>query len=351
MKVAISIEHPAWVHQFKNIINKINADGETLVLSVDKDGDIELLDSFGIQHKKLADSTGGNIIEKGFLFIKLCIDYTREIKKFDPDILIGRASPMMAVAAFLTRKPHVIFEDTEVSRFSLKLCRLFSSCIITPENFLGNLGNKQVRKPIYKELFYLHEKEFFPDKDKLIKCGIDTSHPYIVVRFVSWNASHDVGKGGITDKKKIEFIEKLGKLGNVYISSEAELPCQLKTYELKIPFEDIHHALYYATVVISEGASMASEAAILGTHAFYLNEIASGTTEEQEKKYHLLRVLHNPATRYETALSETKELMDNPNTWKNGKEKRKRILEEMPDPNEFFFEKIEEETGRREVEK
>lgn len=258
---------------------------------------------------------------------------------------------MMAVAAFLTRKPHVIFEDTEVSKFSLKLCRLFSSCIITPENFLINLGDKQIRKPIYKELFYLHEKEFFPDKNKLIKCGIDAFHPYIVVRFVSWNASHDVGKGGISDKKKIEFVEKLVKLGNVYLSSEAELPHQLKAYELKIPFEDIHHVLYYATVVISEGASIASEAAILGTHAFYLNEIASGTTEEQEKKYQLLRVLHNPTTRYEIALSETKELMNNPDIWEKGKEKRKRILEEMPDPNDFFFEKMEEMIGRHEVEK
>lgn len=350
MRAAISIEHPAWAHQFRYIIDEINKEGEVLVIAVDKDGDLKLLDSFGIKYLKLADSTGNNVIEKGFLFIKLCFSYFKAVRKFEPDVLIGRASPMMAVAAKLTGKPHVLFEDTEVSKFSLRLCKWFSSCIITPENFLTDLGRKQIRRPVYKELFYLHKKEFLPDKMKLSKNGIDASNHYIVLRFVSWNASHDVGMKGISDKKKIAFVEELSKLGKVYISSEAGLPPRLKPYELQIPFEDIHHVLYYATVVISEGASMASEAAILGTHSFYLNEIASGTTQEQEEKYHLLRVLHDPATRYDIALAKTKELMNTPNIWEIGKEKRKRILDEMPDPNDLFMKKIEEAVVGHEME-
>ncbi len=351
MKAAISIEHPAWAHQFRYIINEINRDGKTLVLAIDKDGDLKLLDAFGIRYVKLADSTGKNVFEKGFLFLGLCVSYYREVKKFDPDILIGRASPMMAVAAKLAGKPHVLFEDTEVSRFSLRLCRLFSSCIITPDNFLSDLGEKQLRRPIYKELFYLHEKEFSPDRGILRKNGIDDTVPYIIVRFVSWNASHDLGMGGISDRKKIAFVQELRKLGKVYISSEAELPAELKPYQLRIAYEDIHHILYYASLVISEGASMASEAAILGTHAFYLNEIASGTTEEQERRFHLVRVLHDPETRYDTALAEAAELMKDPQLWEKGKEKRKRILAEMPDPNDVFFKKMEEAIGSREMEK
>lgn len=350
MKAAISIEHPAWAHQFKNIIKKINADGESLVLSVDKDGDIELLDSFDIRHKKLADSTGENIIEKGFLFVKLCIDYTREIKKFDPDILIGRASPMMAVAAFLAGKPHVIFEDTEVSRFSLGFCKRFSTCIITPQTFLSDLGRKQLRMPIYKELFYLN-RQFQPDSDVLKKSGIDPEQRYAVVRFVSWNASHDVGKAGIGKEAKMDFITQLQEQIQVYISSEDELPEELKKYQLKAPFDKIHHVLYYATLVISEGASMASEAAVLGTHAFYLNEIASGTTEEQEKRFHILKVLHDPATRYRQTLIETKNMLQNENLWKEGKEKREMLLKEMADPNMIFWEQMMEVCSRNEVEK
>ena len=342
MRVAISIEHPAWAHQFRHIIERINKDGETLVITVDKDGDLKLLDAFGIKYVTLANTTGKNVIEKGWLFIKLCIAYTREISKFKPDVLIGRASPMMAVAAWITKKPHIIFEDTEVSKFSLKICKKFSTKIITPENFLTELGDKQIRLPVYKELFYLHKREFVPNKNRIERYGIDTSKPYAVVRFISWNASHDVGIDGISDSRKTDFINNLLKICNVYISSEAGLPEELTKYELNIPFEDIHHVLYYAAVVISEGASMASEAAILGTHSFYLNEIASGTTEEQEKKYHILSVLHYPETRYDIALKETEKLLKTEEFWEDGKKTRERLLKDMPNPNDVFWNLVKE---------
>ena len=74
MRAAISIEHPAWAHQFRYIINKINKDGKSLVLAVDKDGDLTLLDSFGIKYVKMADSTGKNVLVKGLLFVKSVSD-------------------------------------------------------------------------------------------------------------------------------------------------------------------------------------------------------------------------------------------------------------------------------------
>ena len=341
MRIAISIEHPAWAHQFRRIIQQVNETGESLVLAVDKDGDLQLLDSFGINYELLANSTGRNVFEKAYLFCKLCISYSRAVKRFNPDILIGRASPMMAVAAFFSRKPHLIFEDTEVSRFSLEICKRLSTRILTPKTFHLDLGEKQCRLPIYKELFYLH-RDFVPDKNVVKAAGIDIDCPYAVVRFIAWDASHDVGMHSISDARKIDIVRKLSSMLKVYISSETALPEALQGYQIKAPFDKIHHILYYATVVISEGASMASEAAILGTHSFYLNEIASATTEEQEEKYHLLRVLHDPKTRYDTAIKETEELLKNQNIWEEGKKKRERILAEMPNPNEIFMQMMQE---------
>lgn len=343
MNVVVSIQHPAWAHQFRYIIKELQAKGhQVTVLAVDKDKDLELLDAFGIPYVKMANSTGKNLWEKGWLFFKLCITFTHQCRKAKADVLIGRASPMMAVAAFLLGKPHVIFEDTEVSTISLAACKLFSRCIMTPEKFQTDLGKKHVRLPLYKELFYLHRKEFTPDRSILERHGIDPDAPFAVVRLISWNAIHDVGMHGLTDQQKIDFIRSLAEMLPVYLSSEANTPEELKPYLIRLPYEDIHHLLYYATVVLSEGASTASEAAILGTHAFYLNEIASGTTEEQEQRFHLLRVLHDPKTRYETALRETRELLKTPDLWKKGKEKREALLSEMPDPNDVFLEKMEE---------
>lgn len=341
MKVVISIEHPAWAHQFKSIIKKINSDGEALVLAVDKDGDLKLLDAFGINYIKLADTTGKNVFDKGLLFLNLCSSYTREIKNFKPDILIGRASPMMAIAAKRTNLPHVIFEDTEVSRFSLNICKKYSSLIITPRTFLTDLGEKQLRLPIYKELFYLHNG-FSPDLSIVESCGINISKPFAIVRFVAWNASHDIGKSGLNNNDKLIFIKELEKLMPVYIFSEAALPEEFNKYMPSIQYDKIHHLLYYATFVFSEGATMASEAAILGTHAFYLNEIEAGSINEQENRYQLLIMARNRQTRYADALKVAKELIKNNSLWKQGKEKRKVLLKEMPDPNDLFMDKMRE---------
>lgn len=341
MKAAISIEHPAWSHQFKNIIQRINEDGETLVLGVNKERDLELLDTFGIKYERVAESTGIGVLQKGWLFIKLCFVYTRRVRRFNPDILIGGASPMMAVAAWLTRKPHVIFEDTEVSKFSLNICRMFSTCIMTPQTFLWDLGKKHLRTPIYKELFYLH-RDFKPNPDVLRQNGIDPDRPFALVRFVAWNASHDVGMRGLSDEDKIRFVKKVEELMPVYISSESELPEALKGYQYTLPFDQVHHLLYYATLVFSEGKTVASEAAMLGTYAFYLNQIESGPTNEQEARFQLLRCLPDPATRYETALAEATELLKDSSLWERGKEKRERLLDEMPNPNELYWNQMME---------
>ena len=41
MKIMISIDHPAWIHQFRYIIQKEKEKGnEVTVLALDKDGDL-----------------------------------------------------------------------------------------------------------------------------------------------------------------------------------------------------------------------------------------------------------------------------------------------------------------------
>ena len=81
MNIAISIEHPAWVHQFHNIIKHYSRETDKiLVLAVNKDGDLELLDRYGIEYNVMADTTGKNIFQKAFLFLRLSIFYTNEMR-------------------------------------------------------------------------------------------------------------------------------------------------------------------------------------------------------------------------------------------------------------------------------
>ena len=342
MKAMLSIDHPAWAHQFRNIVKMLNDRGdEVLTLAVDKDGDTELLKKFGIPYVLSARSTGKNVFEKGLLFLGLCIEHSYRALKFKPDILIGRASPMMAVASWVSRKPHIIYEDTEVSKFSLRICKRLTTKILTPRTFLTDLGPCQERLDTYKELFYLHPSVFTPDKQVLRDAGFNPDEEYILVRFVAWNASHDIGKKGLDDQGKIDLVKKLSKYGRVYVSAEGELPEELKPYLLKTPYELVHHVLAFAKLVYSEGATMASEAVVLGTHALYVNTIVSGSTREQCERFHLLYNFNVGEDRYEKATAQAIELLETPNLVEIGREKQKKLLSEKVDINQYYMDEMD----------
>ncbi|MBP3646591.1 MAG: hypothetical protein J6K55_09230 [Clostridia bacterium] len=342
MKAMLSIDHPAWAHQFRHIVKMLNERGdEVLTLAVEKDGDTKLLEKFGIPYVLSARSTGKNVLEKGLLFLGLCIEHTYRALRFQPDILIGRASPMMAVASFISRKPHIIYEDTEVSKFSLRICKRLTTKIITPRTFLTDLGPAQERLDTYKELFYLHPSVFTPDKQKLRDVGFNPDEPYILVRFVAWNASHDIGRKGLDDAGKIDLVKRLSRYGRVYVSAEGNVPEALKPLLLKTPYELIHHVLAFAKLVYSEGATMASEAVVLGTHALYVNTIVSGSTREQAERFQLLYNFNEGDDRYEKATAQAIELLEMPDLVEVGREKQKKLLSEKVDINHYYLEEMD----------
>ena len=342
MKAMICFTHPAWVHQFHHILWRMRDRGdEVMAFVAEKDGNSKLLDSYGIPYIRCAQSTGKNPVEKAFLFLKLSAQFSLAALRFKPDIMIGRAAPMLSVASWICRKPHLLYEDTEVSKFALKICKRLSTKLLTPRTFLTDLGPRQERLDTYKELFYLHPSVFTPDKQKLRDVGFDPDEPYILVRFVAWNASHDIGRKGLDDAGKIELVKKLSRYGRVYVSAEGNVPEALKPLLLKTPYELIHHVLAFAKLVYSEGATMASEAVVLGTHALYVNTIVSGSTREQAERFHLLYNFNDGEDRYEKATAQAIELLEMPDLVELGREKQKKLLEEKVDINHYYLEEMD----------
>ncbi len=338
MKIMLSIDHPAWAHQFRHIVKTAQArDDEVLTLAVEKDGDTELLRRFGIPYVLSARSTGKGVVQKGLLFLGLCVEHSVRALRFRPDVVIGRASPMLAVAAWVCQKPHIIYEDTEVSKFSLRICKRLCTKILTPRTFLTDLGPRQERLDTYKELFYLHPSVFTPDKQVLRDAGFDPDEPYILVRFVAWNASHDVGKRGLDDAGKVALVRALEKYGRVYVSAESDVPEAIRENLLKTPYELIHHVLAFAKLVYSEGATMASEAAVLGTHALYVNTIVSGSTMEQHERFDLLYPFNEGDDRYDRATKQAIALLETPDLVAEGRRKQQKLLQEKVDINQYFL--------------
>nr|WP_319375698.1 DUF354 domain-containing protein [uncultured Methanoregula sp.] len=336
MKIILSIEHPAWAHQFRYVIKELEKKGHIIkVVAINKDRDLELLNIFGIPYEIVSKSSGKNIIEKGFIFLGTTLKIFLISCKYKPDMFIGRASPMMSINSFLLRKPHILFTDTEHARFSLMICKLFSEVILTPSCFMKSLGKKQLRLDAYKELFYLHPKHFQPNLQTLKDLQIEENEKIIIIRFIAWDAHHDVGQRGIHDK--VSLVEALEPYGRILITSEGPLPPELEHHRIQISPEKLHDILYFSTLYIGEGSTTASECAVLGTHAIYVNTLRLGYTNEEEERYNLIYTISDTHEMEKGVLNKAIELLKDPDLRIKGKQKRQKLLSDKIDVTKLII--------------
>ena len=133
---------------------------------------------------------------------------------------------------------------------------------------------------------YLHPRYFKPDQNVLRKYELQ-GRKYFLIRSVSLTAHHDRKIRGLNNELVIKLITELSTKGDVFISSERELPESLDRYRLNIDPLDIHHILYFASLLISDSQSMTHEAALLGTPSVRFNDFYNriGVLNELESKY------------------------------------------------------------------
>ncbi|MCJ7443628.1 MAG: DUF354 domain-containing protein, partial [Methanotrichaceae archaeon] len=306
-----------------------------LIIASKKEMSIELLKIFGFNYIEIG-SYGSNLIEKLINIPRLDMKCYKYSKKFNPDIFLGVGSIRAAHVAHLLNKPCIIFNDTEHSREQAILYLPFVDKICTPFCFEKNLGKKQVRFNSYMGLAYLHPIYFNPNPTILENLGLNKNDLFIVIRFVSWNSTHDLGQSGLTNK--LELIQELERYGYIFITSEAKLSNKLEKYRLTIPPDKIHDLLYYSSLFIGEGATMASEAAVLGTHAIYVNTLKLGYLTEQEIKYDLVCNINDRRDRNDKVIGTAKLLLEDDNLKLNGKRKREILLGEKIDVTKFMEE-------------
>lgn len=135
---------------------------------------------------------------------------------------------------------------------------------------------------------YLHPYYFKPNKNIIMELGIKDEEKYCVVRFISWNASHDISHKGISIENKKVLVYELSKYSKVFISSQEKLPADLIQYEYPLSSEKMHDVLSQASLIIGESATMVSEGAVLGVPGIYLDNTGRYYTNEQENKYGLV---------------------------------------------------------------
>jgi predicted glycosyltransferase len=338
MRILIDILHPAHVHFFRHFHAEMTRRGHELTITArDKDRSLELLDRCGLTHEHISDQrpgTVGMVTEMARRTGRLL----HVVRRFRPDVMTGIMGPSIAVAGALRRVPAVVFYDTEFATQTNWFTYPLAHSVCTPDCYRGKVRGTHVTYPGYHELAYLHPHRFQPDPAKLRGFGVDPEERYTLVRFVSWQAVHDRDERGLTLSQKRQLVDLLRRRARVLISSEAELPDDLAPFRLIGPVEDIHHVLAYAQLVVGESATMSSEAAVLGVPAVFIATTDRGYTEDEEKRYGLVR--HFREDQYDIAVRAIEDfLAGSPREF--GRAARKQLLSDKIDVTAWMIDYFE----------
>lgn len=286
MNILFVTGHPAQVHNFRNVRAQLLEHGHQVYwLTTPKDIATNLLDAYHIPYNVL-QKPQKNIFSQACTMIRNVVWEIVFLLKKHIDVVVTRTDPYTAIAAWVCRIPNIMLQDTEhaaVSRLQGPFAR-FGNAYIEPACFSLHVRPDEMRFPGNIELFYLHPYRYVPQLAwNLLQ--IEPNTPFVVVRFVKWDAFHDKNLvGGFTLDQKRELISRLHKHMRVFISSESELPADLEPYRIQIPIERMHDVQAAASLFVGESATMASESVCLGTPAIYIDEVGRGYTDEEARE-------------------------------------------------------------------
>lgn len=328
MKIFIDIGHPAHVHYFKNFIWLMEKKGHVVFISArDKEVALSLLDFYKFPYLNRGKGKKGFLGKLFYMFIADLIILKHAIK-VKPDLFLSFGSPYAAQVAWLTRKPHIAFNDTDHNVFAHLMYVPFTKAILAPLAYEKDHGKKLIRFKGFMELCSLHPNQFKANTE-FVKTITDGK--YIIFRFVSWDATHDFGLKGLTMEDKFKLVKELSKYTKVIISSESKLPEELMQYGYSVHPAYMHDLLNGASLLIGESLTMSAEAAFLGTPTICISTALAGTLDE-EVRLGLIELFRTSDGIFERAL----EIVKNENYKENFKLKTQNIIKEHIDLTAFM---------------
>ncbi|MCR4394786.1 MAG: DUF354 domain-containing protein [Dehalococcoidales bacterium] len=336
-KILFIINTPGQAYTWRYCISRLKEHGHTVDIIARNIGPtLKILSSFGFNYVPF-----NPIAVKYLRSLELITHVFKGLQVYPathPEIIIGFGIDA-AMLARVSNRRSIIFMDGEHTRFQNRLTSWFASTIITPDCFQVNLGKNHLKIKGYKELAYLHPNYFKPDPAVLDELQVNRGEDYVIVRFNSLSALHDVGRKGYSLADKYRLVRELEKHARVFISAEGTLPDDLSKYKLKLAPYRIHHALYYAKMFVSDTGTMNTESAVLGTQGIlcFSRPHEFGNFVELENKYGLVYCFDNP----QLAINKALELVQQPDLKDRCVRKRQQLLQDKIDVTGFMVEFIE----------
>jgi uncharacterized protein len=344
LKLLVEFSHPAQVHKFKHTLFGLQRRGvEVLILSRDKDVMLELLDGLSLPHRCISRAQSSRLTS----FMELLLREWRVflcVLQFKPDVLLSAHSIAITHIGWLLRIPRLVHEDTEFGTLQQKLYIPFASKIITSTAYYLDWGKRQTRIPSLEPLAYLHPNYFKPDISRLKTYGLSEKTRYAVVRIVAWQAMHDKGLEGMNTTQLKDVISLLYSIGyeKIILSSEIDLDIELSHKVIQPEPQDLHHALAFSSICLSESITVAGEAAVLGVPTLLVNPLRAGHSLELER-YGLIE-RHNEL---KNALTRAAKLASDETAIGIWSDARARLLREKSDMTQAFTDIILESINAR----
>ena len=286
MRILLDITHPAHLHFFRRAIDQLRQQGhEVRLTGRDKDILRRLAEEMGIEIEFFGGSPPG-VLGLGRTLLARKWRLRRIVREFQPQVMAALGGTFIGFLSWAMRIPSVVFYDTENATISNLITYPFASRICTPDSYLHNGFRNNVRYRGYHELAYLSPRWFAPDPTIRAELGLSPDEPFSLIRFVGWEASHDLGKSGLSGEQKQAIVDRLSQVGRVFISSEGRLPSSLEPMRFPLPVRRMHDAIAAATLVVGESSTMCSEAAVLGVPSVFIHPpIERGYTQDQGQRW------------------------------------------------------------------
>ena len=271
--VALLPAHPSQVWMLNQVAIELAPHVRVAWYMRNKDRSAEIAKALGVDYKQLSSARKG-LVGNGLEMLMDTVKALRETRREDIDLWVTKFGAGN-IAARLLGKKSISFNDDDADLVPLIAAtsyRFADQVLVTDVTRMGKYEHKAVRYPSFHELFYLHPSRFSPDPKIRSELGLAEQDRYGIVRLSALTAHHDYGVRGIAKDFLLDIIARYRHEVTIFISGEKMLDADLEPYRIPIRPERMHHALAFADFLLGDSQTMTSEAAVLGTPAFRLND-------------------------------------------------------------------------------
>jgi len=347
MRILFFLVHPAKFWMFRNTINHLKAQGHIVeFMTVEKDVMTDLLKAEGWEYINIMPKGRrinwlprklGAMVLAGITLLKV-FAYTLG-KHYDLFI----TTDVLAFVGWIRRVPTLIFFDDDLEHMPEYAPIIAAGTkLVTPAvSEFKMFEKKQIKYKANHEWAYVNPKYFRPNIKELD--SFNPSHDrYFIVRLVSFTATHDSGKQGVSDEKLERIINVLSKYGKIFLDVEKTraLPEKFEKYRLKASIYGRHSVTYFADLYVGDSHTMLSEAALMGVPAVRLNSYVGHCKYMEEEDKYGLSFGYLPS-QFEEFMKKIEELAKNKNIKQEWKKKLEKWDHDHIDATQFYIDLIE----------